>query len=658
MSQPAGVSRVPVTQELPIHSPPRKFKHPATIIAQAESELYGDREPVDMSASFDDDPSPHVTFEDEPVVHVTEEKAKFLEDLRAFATRNKKKIDPVVKVGGRNVELYKFWLLVQEFKIPTAEPHALRSKWQRLAQKLGVDPAGEGNLNELQSKWITILSRIGDVHTQGKAPAVSRTRTQRSPPIPKTEPPPRKRDVSAGSSSAPAAALPKTTRTTRSAPAKAPSPSRSPSSEAFDPPQTIDHTLPPNYTDNWRAWWWNSFNNFNSIRDVEFDAAPEFHGRRIDLLKLWTVIRRPEFGGFEAINDLSKWEKLVADLGVRGRKAGKELQQLYDEILGDWDEFRISEEGLEEPEFVDVEMDIWYDTTTPAQGGSSSYPPQRSSAGTKRRSRSPSVAEIAQPPQETRAKRQRVDKGKGRARDEIPSTPDQETAAAPQTVNQLSPVLEEESENEVQTESPSFKRSRDKGKGKAVAYEEPETQDWNADTQFGAGLEGVDEEDELGPSKQLLEEHRKSDAGHEPQPTQTSGQKHEMAAAREKDLEHEEELERRRRDLVDFLDSDIWEEAGRNGVKVSERKKVDMTGKLYRATNYATDLTWSLLDDYIASGFQIEEDMGGVWTKRDDKDLKASSRGIPARLVEKHGKDSCYERRKVLKELREKQRKK
>jgi hypothetical protein len=181
--------------------------------------------------------------------------------------------------------------------------------------------------------------------------------------------------------------------------------------------------------------------------NVDVDFEPMICGRKLPLFRLWQVVYSDEFGGYDKVNGRRQWPRVAKMLNYNEYKdfaAASELQQCYSEILTDFEEareaWRVENPNLTESQEKAMIEDQLYQTSSRAvvdleeeddeDDGDLDRPlstPVRNSSSTKRSidvDRTPQASSIN--------KRQRLDKGKGRASDaptfekvkEVPSTPE------------------------------------------------------------------------------------------------------------------------------------------------------------------------------------------------------------------------------------------
>jgi len=177
--------------------------------------------------------------------------------------------------------------------------------------------------------------------------------------------------------------------------------------------------------------------------EYDVDFIPTICGRTISLFKLWQLVESEDFGGFDAVNENKLWPQIASRLNFnpsRHPTAPEELKICFDTILADFEDARrgivgdvemhdsfllaaqlfettnheMDPEDVEDKGEIDQEEEQEHDDDLDSPQFSS---PQRGSG--------PRIQKRASVDREGSpySKRQRVDKGKGKAL-EIPSTPE------------------------------------------------------------------------------------------------------------------------------------------------------------------------------------------------------------------------------------------
>ncbi|RDL36993.1 uncharacterized protein BP5553_04426 [Venustampulla echinocandica] len=172
--------------------------------------------------------------------------------------------------------------------------------------------------------------------------------------------------------------------------------------------------------------------------DLVVDFRPTISGRTIPLFRLWQVVNSPGFGGHDEVTQQNLWPRVAKELNFNEFQhpaAAGELSMCYEEILTEFEQAReeyanANQDSTESQDQALLEAQLLGDTTCEPQhpeeehhySGDINHPastPVQAAASTSGKRFFSTYSSEASSGDN---KRQRVDKGKGRERD-IPVTP-------------------------------------------------------------------------------------------------------------------------------------------------------------------------------------------------------------------------------------------
>jgi hypothetical protein len=416
---------------------------------------------------------------------------------------------------------------------------------------------------------------------------------------------------------------------------------------------------------------------------VNVNFNPLVCGRSISLFRLWQVVESDEFGGVDEVDGKQLWPKVAIRMNFpKDRQvllqAGKELQDVFNEILADLEELtkRIIEESdiseTEEQALLEAQLQLSAANGNQHQNSNKElikdgqdeeqehdddldYPqisPRLPKAGSGKRS-SDSDRETEKLPSN---KRQRIDKGKGKER-EIPSTPEAGMNTTQDFLQSHQPtptplkssplkkswVQDEQAmseDDEVAFASPST-RSRPKAKQTPPKRNlEPETQDFNfsiPDPEPGDINDDLSSSPSLPPLNVALAQRR---AQTQTSQAATRGSVH-SSSGKEGDSSTQSQTDAEKHDaLVAFIDE-----------SVSLGYPQDIVVEALVVTTLEIGPHARRVMESMMGDDPIPDDEAGVWTAKDDEalNLRRESKEY-RRIVTKHGLRRIKLRREYLTE--------
>ncbi|KAL2069429.1 hypothetical protein VTL71DRAFT_14108 [Oculimacula yallundae] len=450
---------------------------------------------------------------------------------------------------------------------------------------------------------------------------------------------------------------------------------------------------------------------------LEVDPNPVIRDRTVPLYDLWQTVQLDEFGGYDNVTGMRLWRRVARELGYveDQAEAGRELQGCYSEILCDLEDFlRQLQEGEDLTSSQEEELiadQLQQDQQTEEQTGEQEdtqdgeeelyrqdpeaeellddndeheellreqeendddlnfvqmSPPRPQSSATstgKRRLGGLRSSDLSY------NKRQRIDKGKGKERLEIPSTPEDviNSTQMSRPAQQPSPLKHS------QAEPPSSSASSPIQEVRPIKLDmerpivrqrhlEPETQDfYHPASQSPQRPSDIDDDDDddvdslgsiPGPPEIDMEKHSNAEVMQQDSPsppvqsplqnvsntttrgTFQSSSNYDSSTQSQSDSQIQENLK-------------AWV-----AKQVSDGYAQDIVIQAMLSGSFSLQEAMIVLNS-LADGEGIPEDVPGVWTSKDDDALTLGRETDEyQRVLFKHGISRIHKRRVVLRDIR------